>query len=489
MTRLQQYLRCSLISGMTALAILLPPRLPAEEQGFQPSELPSIGNPADRYLSPLQEAKLGAEFYRSVYRAGAVLEDPEVSNYIQHLGNVLVNALGTGENNYTFFIVNDNAINAFAVPGGYIGVNAGLIQASETESQLASVMAHEIAHVSQRHIARLIASMNETKIPTIGAVLAGMLLAAGGSGEAGMALMTTGMALQQQQQLNFTRSNEIEADRIGLSILYKSGFDPSGMPQFFHTLQRHRFNSNMRQFAFLMTHPLDHERIAAAQGAIDRLPPQKHSDSRYYLFAKARLEALTAHQPVDLVRKLEKTREQQKKPDVIGQYAYSQALEQASRHSEAVAVLNEVGNSYHESIPLQLGRARSLMSSKQTDNAISVLQQLLKIYPDNFAVNYYYAKAMLDSGRYQQGCKLLKQYLLKNTAPIFEAQKLMAELYNANGQSILSKQAMSEYYYNTGNFSGAVFQLREALKEPDIDYITRSQIELRLRELTQMARG
>ncbi|MBN1379316.1 MAG: M48 family metallopeptidase [Gammaproteobacteria bacterium] len=479
------------LTAVTALcaALIIVPTV-GQTDGFQSSDLPSIGNPADQYLSPIQEAKLGAEFYRSVYRAGAVLEDPEVSNYIQHLGNVLVNSLGSGAHDYTFFVVNDSAINAFAVPGGYVGVNAGLILASDTESQLASVMAHEIAHVSQRHIARQIANMNSTQIPTLGAIFAGMLLAAGGSGEAGMALMSTGMALQQQQYLNFSREHEIEADRIGLGLLYRAGFDPTGMPQFFRTLQRNRFSSNLKQFAFLMTHPLDHVRIAEAQGAIDRLPKQQHSNSNNYLFAKARLQAVTANQPVDLARKIEKTlqKESSKKPAVIDLYAFSQALELASEFRRANATLNKIDEFDEENIPLQLGRIRSLLNSKQTESAIRILHQLMKIYPDNFAVNYYYAKAMLDSGKYAEGCKELKQFLLKNPTPIMGVHKLMAELYNANGQGIESKRTMSEYYYNTGNFNGAVFQLREALKEPNLDYITRSQIELRLRELTQMTR-
>jgi predicted Zn-dependent protease len=332
--------------------------------------------------------------------------------------------------------------------------------------------------------------MNSTQVPTLGAIFAGMLLAAGGSGEAGMALMTTGMALQQQQYLNFSREHEIEADRVGLSLLYKSGFDPTGMPQFFRALQRQRFSPNLKQFAFLMTHPLDHVRIAEAQTAIDRLPKQSHNSSSHFLFAKARLQALMASQPVDLVRKIEKTLQNApKEASLVEQYAFSQALEAASEHRQAGNVLTKIDQFDFESIPLQLGRARSLMNNNQPDAAIRILQQLLKIYPDNFSVNYYYAKALLISGKYAEGSKMLKKYLLKNPAPIMEVHKLMAELYNANGQSIESKRTMSEYYYNTGNFHGAVSQLREALKDPEIDYITRSQIEMRLRDLTQLVRS
>jgi predicted Zn-dependent protease len=299
------------------------------------------------------------------------------------------------------------------------------------------------------------------------------------------------VALQQQQYLNYSRAHEIEADRIGLNILYDSGFDPTGMPQFFRTLQRNRFSPDLRQFAFLMTHPLDHERIAESQGAIERLPPQKHTNSSDYLFAKARLQALIADQPAELKYRIEQALKNKtdKQLTVIDRYAYSQALELTNEYRKSGEVLNKLKNFDKESIPLQLGRVRSLMNRKQPDAAIKILQQLLKIYPDNFSVNYYYAKALLYAGKFEIGCKALKRYLLKNPVIILDAYKLLAELYNANGQGIESKRTMSNYYYKTGNFNGAVTQLREALKEPNIDYITRSQIELRLRELTQMARN
>ena len=487
-------MRCRLsffaISSLIAGLVFLPLQGWSQSRNneFHPSDLPSIGNPADQFLSPFQESKLGAEFYRNVYRAGAVLEDPEISNYVQHLGNVLVNSLASGEHEFTFFVVNDNAINAFAVPGGYVGVNAGLILASNSESQLASVVAHEIAHVSQRHIARRIADMKSSQIPTLGAMLAGILLAASGSGEGGTALMAAGMALQQEKFLSFSRAHEIEADRIGLGILFNAGFDPSGMPEFFRNLQRQRFSPDLRQFAFLMTHPLDHVRIAEAQGRINRLPKQDHTSSSHYQFAKARLQALTSKQPHGLVKKHKVDLKGKQQANLIDQYAYSQSLERANSFKEAVTVLNKIENFDRESIPLQLAKVRVLMRIERIDEAIDILRQLKIIYPDDFSVNFYYATALLDKKEYQQGSNLLKQYLLKNPSPILQTYKLMAELHAKSGQEIESKLVLSDYYFKRGNLSGAVYQLREALKDPNIDSMTRGQIELRLRELTLMAR-
>ena len=449
-------------------------------------QLPNIGDPADRFLSPAQEKKLGEDFLRNVYRYGAVLEDPEISSYIQHLGNELSNTLADGTHKFTLFVVKDRSINAFAVPGGYIGVNAGLILSSKSESELASVVAHEIAHVSQRHIARRIAHMSGSQIPTLGAMLAGILLASTGSSDAGTALLMAGVAAQQQKLLNYSRDMEIEADRVGLDLLYRSGFDPRGMPEFFRTLQRKRYSKIPDEYQFLITHPLDSVRIAEAQGRINSLPARSHKSSSYYRYAKARLQALASQNPTTLVKNFEK---QQIKNDPYQQYAYSQALERKNLFKRAESVLLPLVNKDKENIVYQLALARTKANANQADEAIKILKRMHNLYPDNFAINYYYAKSLMQDGHAELGEESLKNYLNKYEAPTLEIYKLMAELQELCDQLIESKKTLAEYYYNTGNVSAAVFQLREALRDPKLDVINRSQIEKRLGELLQSVRS
>jgi predicted Zn-dependent protease len=449
------------------------------------SQLPTIGDPADRHLSPAQETKLGKEFLRNVYRSGAVLQDPEVSAYIQHLGTVLVNSLGDSQNQYTFFVVNDNGINAFAVPGGFVGVNSGLILTSDTESELASVLSHEIAHVSQRHIARRLASMADNSLPTLGAMLAGILLADRGSTDDGSALVYAGAAAQQQQMINFTRSNEIEADRIGLDILHRSGFDPRGMAAFFRTLQRQRFGKIDEDFRFLMTHPLDNVRISEARARIEKLPANNHRSSDHYRYAKARLQAVTHHEPSQLVRDIRKDIEQLERNTPLMQYAYSQALEVNGDYKRAAGVLENLVQEDSENTAFQLGLARARMKSGQVEPAVDILESMLSIYPDDYAVNYYYATALKQADRPEAGRKRLKKYLAGNRAVTLDAYKLLAELHEHDGQQVEAKKLLAEYYFKMGNYHAATFQLKDALRNPDIDVVTRSRLEKRLKDILE----
>ncbi|HEX7027485.1 MAG TPA: M48 family metalloprotease [Gammaproteobacteria bacterium] len=450
------------------------------------AQLPTIGDPADRIFSPTQELKLGEDFLRSVYRSGAVLQEPEVSTYLQHLGGTLTASLGNNDYNYTFFVINDLAINAFAVPGGFIGVNAGLILAANNESELAGVVSHEIAHVAQRHIARRIADMSETQLPTLGAVLAGILLASNSdSSDAGQAMIYAGVAGQAQSMVNFTRQNEIEADRVGLQILYNAGFDPNGMADFFRIMQRQRFGRIPEEYRFLLTHPLDNVRISEAQGRIDKLPEQKHTSSLNFRLAKARLQAVTSNDPRKLVLNIEKNIQARAKPDVVELYAYSQALERNGEYSKAREQLEALIDKDPENITYQLAYARALHYDNKIKEAEKTLEKMFVIYPGNFSVNYYYALVLKEAGKAAEGRDLLKQYLRRNSAPTIDVYKLLAELHADSGSRINSQQALAEYHFGMGNYQAAIFQLKHALNDTDLDFVTRAQIEQRLREMLE----
>ncbi len=451
------------------------------------NQLPNIGNPADRFLSPAIEAKVGADFLRNIRRRGLILEDPEVSVYIQHLGNTLTNSLADGSGKYTFFVVNDAAINAFAVPGGYIGMNAGLILASKNENEVAGVMAHEIAHVSQRHIARRIAAMNETRVPTLGALLAGFALAASGSGDAGTALVLAGTAAQQQQLLNFSRIHEIEADRIGIQILYAAGFDPEGMASFFKIMQRNRYGAIPEEFGYLLTHPLDNVRISEAQNRIDKLPKRKKPSSLEYTTAKARLAALLSSNPKQDLQVLKKKLE--KNNSTIIRYTYSQLLERNLAFDEAANVALRLTQEDPENIAYQLAYARALQGAGKNDAAQKTLDKMLQIYPGSFAINYQYAKLMNETNQAKAGRNRLKRFLQKNHSPLNSTYKLLAELYAKTGNNIESSKTLADYYFNAGNFNAAVFQLEQILNNPKTDMITRSQIEQRLQEILKITRS
>ncbi len=453
-------------------------------------QLPTIGEPADRYMSPADEMRLGNEFMRSAYNSGAVLQDPEVSSYMQHLGNTLANHLGSKPFDFTFFAVDENSLNAFAIPGGYVGIHTGLILKTANENELAAVVAHEIAHVSQRHMARRIADMSSTSGLAMGAILAGILLAASsGDNDAGTAAIFSGIAMQQQNLLNFTRSNEIEADRIGLGILYEAGFDPEGMPGFFKTMQRSRFATVPEEFRYLYTHPLDNVRITEAQSRIDKLPKQSHKSSINYLLVQGRVQALVARDPSVLVEKLEKDLAQKKNKSNADLYAYSQALERFGDYRQARNLLTKLAADDPENIYYQLSLARVEKLEGKPQQALGILKHLHTLYPDNYPVVYQYAETLKDAQQGTQGLQLLRDYLLHYQALTVNAYKLLADLYESNGKPIDSKQHLAEYYFNSGNYNAAIFQLKQALNTPEMDFVTRAQIEKRLREMIQVTRS
>src|SRR5690606_35933106 len=258
--------------------------------------LPDFGSPADIALSKDAEAQLGRSVMRELYRENAVVEDPELSEYLASLGARIASHANDGTFDFRFFLVEENSINAFALPGGFIGVNTGLILETENESELAGVLAHEVSHVTQRHIARSIYHNQRASMTSLAAMIAAVLLGVGDnmSGNAVQGAVAASQAMAAQMQINFTRANEHEADRIGIGVLSAAGFDPNGMSSFFEKISRRYANLGDLIPPLLQTHPVSTQRTAEARSRARQLPAVEHQSSFSYELAKARLQALYA---------------------------------------------------------------------------------------------------------------------------------------------------------------------------------------------------
>ena len=242
--------------------------------------LPDIGSPADAVLPRTEEARLGRSIMRAIRREGDIIDDPEVTEYIQSIGHRLAAHANDGDYEFYFFVVDDPSINAFALPGGYIGVHTGLIEATRNENELAGVLAHEIAHVTKRHIARAVHANQRAGLLNLATMLGAILAAAAADagGEGVQAAVMTGQALSVQNRIDFTRANEYEADRFGVQIMAAAGYDPNGMADFFAVMSREAGPSAARVPEFLRTHPVTSNRIAETRGRASRL--QRHRDQR-----------------------------------------------------------------------------------------------------------------------------------------------------------------------------------------------------------------
>ena len=397
-------------------------------------ELPSIGEPADRTLSPLEEKKLGSRFFRALQHQGAILEDPELSSYIQSLGNRLNS--GISQEPFRFFVIKDARINAFAVPGGFIGMNAGLILASRNEGQLAGVMAHEIAHVTQRHIARFYAGSGTASWSQLGAFLAAIALASQGEGDAAAAAFYAGSAAGYQSLINHTRIHEQEADRVGIQYLAQAGFNPGDMAGFFDVMRNKSLEADKR-FEILRTHPLSENRIAEAKYRAQQIGIRPVPSSKRYLLMKARLVA-TLGQQRGMLKHFQNT---QQGLSEIDRYAYALLLidnqDYTAAHSQIAKLLKRDPDNIH----YRLLAAQLSIAEQNYPQAEQQLSRLLKLYPDHLATIVYYSRTLRLLKKHGQNIALIKAVSAENR-PI-ELYRLLAESLNYLDQQAQSQLALS----------------------------------------------
>lgn len=450
-----------------------------------PEDLPDIGSPAQTMLTLEDEYQIGRMIVRGLRDQDQILEDPEVTEYIRSLGLRLSSEAHDGAQRFNFFMVRDNSINAFALPGGFIGVNSGLLLKTKEESELAGVLAHEIAHVTQRHIARSIAAQSRSSLVSTAAMLAAILVgAAAGGGDAAMAGVAAAQSLAIQQQISFTRSNETEADRVGLGLLARSGFDPNGMPAFFETMSRLAGGSEINIPEMLRTHPVSSNRIAetrerAAQLDVESLPP-----SASYALTRERLRVLSTPSGED-------PREYYaaiigNEPDATPAQIYGQALAlmMAGQPSKAVPIFERLRAAdptilqYHTA----LGQAQLLAGDGK--ESLQTLKRARELFPRNVAVTIRYAESLMQLGESKKAHEILLD-LFNTVPPTPEQAKLTALAANAAGDVADSYFYMSEYHILSGDLLLAVNQLQLALAVPKISEVQRARFEARLDEIQQ----
>ena len=335
--------------------------LPVAAQIQAGQNLPDMGSLADTALTREQEQEISLNVIEQIRRAGMLVTDPEINEYVADVGRRLAFRAQDGEHQFDFFVVKDPSINAFALPGGYIGVHTGLIEATTNESELAGVLAHEVAHVTQQHISRQIQAMRGTGIMSmamlVGALLVGGLLGGGSDMMQGALMASQGMAMQQR--INFTRAHEHEADRIGIGTLYAADFDPRGLPSFFETMSRKESLASAAIPEILRTHPVGVNRIAEARGRIaPHMMRQVDSSLNYYL-ARAQARLLGSGSPEEALRRFRSQPLTETAADAGKFYGEALALIEAGQPDEALLVLRNLLGEYPNSIPLQIAAARS----------------------------------------------------------------------------------------------------------------------------------
>ena len=448
-----------------------------------PDDLPDIGSPAQAMLTLEDEYQIGRMIVRGLRDQDQILEDAEVSEYVRSLGLRLSSQAHDGSQRFNFFVVKDNGINAFALPGGFIGVNIGLLLETKNESELAGVLAHEIAHVTQRHIARSLAAQSKSSIVSTAAMLAAILVgAAAGAGDAAMAGVAAAQSLAIQQQISFTRANETEADRVGLGILARSGLDPNGMPTFFETMSRFAGGSEANIPEMLRTHPVTSTRIAETKERAAQLSIEAMPDSPSYALTRERLRVLSTPAGEDPRSYYAAIIENE--PDATSAQVYGKALALmlAGQPAKAVPIFERLRKGdptimqYHTA----LGQAQLLAG--QGDASLATLKQALELFPRNVAVTVRYAESLMRLGDSRRAHQVLLD-LFNVVAPTPEQAKLTAMAANAAGDVADSYYYMSEYHLMSGDLPLAINQLQMALAVPKLTDVQRARFEARLDEI------
>jgi predicted Zn-dependent protease len=427
--------------------------------------LPEIGDSAGSLVSPQQEYRIGQAFFWRLQQSVDLVDDPEVNSYLSRLGQRLVTHSDSPSLPFKFFMVPNTSVNAFAAPGGFIGVNSGLLLTSQREDELASVMAHEIAHVTQRHLIRSFEKSKQSSLPRTAALVGAVLLAAVDA-EAGVAAITVLQASGVQAQIDHTRTHEAEADNLGMLNLVRSGFDAHAMPTFFERLQQaSRFYGGNAVPEFLRTHPVTTSRIAEARGRAVTYPLHKQQrDNLQFYLMREKLRVMSTTNLTALKQQyISDIAAGNNLNNIAVSYGYSLTLSAMGDHRQARAELQKLIVADGERLSYQLALADIEMASGRVSEALKIYQANQRLFPDDQALTMKQVGALLQARLPKQGATLLlRQLELGHRSP--QIYKLLAQAQGDMGKTSDAHSWLAEYYYSAGRMEQAADQLKLAVK-------------------------
>ncbi len=452
------------------------------------SSLPEFGDPFRADFPIEKEHLLGNALMQQLYASDCLVSDPIINEYLQNLGTKLSQQANIKDYKLHFFGIEAEALNAFAFFGGHVAVHTGLIQSVKNESELAAVLAHETAHISQRHLLRMVANNRRLTPLTLAQILAATAVGVMGSADAGAHLTVAALAGHVQQLINYTREHEKEADSMGIQILAKAGFDPNAMATVFEGLhQSTLYHAKLPEY--LRTHPLDESRIAAAQNRAEQLPYKQTKDSLFFHLIRARLELYRKERDIERVRRLkEKLTSGKYQNKMTALYAYALALAKNRQYQEAIQILKELEPT--EQSPNQwiisLSLAEVEQESGNTQAALKRLKYLFESYPNNYPIIIKYAENLVEA---KQGIEartlLLKHQKYHSEVP--EIYQLLARAQSLTGHKVELHQSQAEWHYLRGEFKDSFQQLDLALEQVKENSVMAHKIKTRKRALQKIS--
>ena len=425
------------------------------------SSLPKLGNGIRGVLSIKDEKVIGDVWRQQLYANGLIYPDILVNEYIEHLGRRLLASADAMDITPCFFAIQDSSINASAMLGSNIAIHSGLISLTQTESELAAVMAHELAHVNQQHILRSIAKGRQLLPITLAEALAAVVLGAPN-------LILPVLAGHSQQMINFTRQHEQEADRIGMQILEQAGFDPQGMPDIFLHMNTHaRYQSKIPEY--LLTHPVYNSRISDSRNRADLFKYKQHKNSSWYELIKMRIKIQASNNltqtAVNLKDRLQSKHYTNK---YVIQYGYALALLSSGRYAVAQQAINPLVQEYPENIIINMTAAEIAFRNQQLHKAQLILENMLLIYPDSSGLLLQYADLLLAMQKSTLARKILVSHIARYPQEP-TAYKLLIKAEGLLDNPVGIHEAHAQWYVIHGDMPSALAQLDIAL-----DYLAKA---------------
>lgn len=449
------------------------------------SDLPALGDASSAIVSPEQEHALGRAWLNMLRSQVKQLNDPQLKDYVESSVYKLAETSQVEDRRLEFILINSIQLNAFAAPGGIVGVNGGLFLNATNESEYIAVLAHELAHLSQRHFARGVEAQQQMKWPLLAGLLAGVVIAAAGGGDAGIAAIAGTQAAAIQSQQHFSRENEAEADRIGMLNLEKAGYDPRAMPAMFELLMRqYRFDAKPPEF--LLDHPVTESRIADTRNRAEQFKPGGKTDSPRYQLMRARVQLFYEESPGMAGKRFRALLEENPTLDAA-RYGLAISLVKVGQLNEARAALKPLLDKEPSNITYNLAAIELDITNNRAADAQTRAERMAALYPSNYPLNQVRADLLVKAGRPADALKILET-LLKNRSDDPDVWYSVAETRGLAGNIIGLHQARAEYFVLMGEYDQALQQLDFAERKSSGNFQMASRIDARAKEIQEQKR-
>jgi predicted Zn-dependent protease len=461
----------------------------APQAQSQPSGLPSIGATSGVDLSPAWEQRLGDSIIAQGRRDPSFVHDAELNQYLNDMGNRLARYASGSVPRIEVFGVKDPAFNAFALPGGYIGINTGLIVQADSEAEVAGVMAHEIAHVTQRHIARGLTQSQQSERLAMATIAASLLAALAGGVDMAAGVAAFGQAAAIDQQLGFSRAAEREADRIGFQMLSQSGYDPNGLQDMFAKLMRSaQMNVSASGNNYLSTHPLSIDRMTDMQNRTQTAPKNQYQDSTAFWYVRGKALILQTQSRRALSRVVEQLQDEGRRFGGVKRsaawWALSELALQSKQYADARRFLGYARKGVSSNPYLARQSVAIELAEGDAQKALIVADQALASWPQHRALAELKAKSLQSLGRHAEAAKFLENQTKKWPVEAPRLYEMMAQNLLAANQPVQARVAMADYYVLTGAYPAAMAQLQQARDMSD-DFHAKSKLDVRIRALSE----